>query len=289
MKWLISFLFLCLAVLSFISCSTKDSRIVKLNEEDSKTIVPERTGIIDILGPVRLVSSDSLLIILTKLDTALISIVNLNNGRIVQGVKQGRGPGEVLQVTDICTDNNNGFLASGRFDKDRIVRIEDKIRSISSYSPDTRNNTMNRFSNEAFQGWMDYSPERGKVAIACLYSTQIEIYDIESEQVYYIKDHKNIEPQYAIYNDYGGVLAITEEAYICYRDLKIYGDTLYALFDGVPFNTDSSEVTSKVRVLDWEGNLIYTYQLDCQAYSIAIVGDTLCAATPYGVVSYILN
>lgn len=189
------------------------------------------------------------------------------------------------QFTYRAVDTGDGFLCHGRFNEYRLVRVTrgESVTGVAAYSPDTEGGKIDKFINEAFYGWLDYSKERHSAVLACMNGNQIEVYDTETGEVYIIKDSEHpVEPSYEIVADYGGTLVLTEN-YYGYRDLKIHDGLIYGLYYGEMVKADMPE-HAYLRVFDWDGTLRYEYTIDGYVDSFAIAGNEIYLATNEGII-----
>jgi hypothetical protein len=125
----------------------------------------------------------------------------------------------------------------------------------------------------AYQSRMVPRPDRKLLALATFYADQIEIYKADGTRKHLVTGPDAFTPAFEV-GTYRGepVRQSTDETRIGYLDLATTQEHIYALYSGLPTRKSRGYGTS-VRVFDWEGTYVRTYDLDAAVRGIAVSED----------------
>ena len=186
--------------------------------------------------------------------------------------------------TDIAFDGTN-IYCSGCFDELRFFKYDLLKRAVVDsirYNPDIDGKEIDRFINQAYMGTIEFSPNNNKIAFGCRYADQLEIYDIESDIVKYIKGPVLFEPEYKIVGtNIGKALTHSETERKGYIEIVVDDDYIYALYSGRTKQEGRSSYGNEVRKFTWDGDYLISYLLDSDIISFDIDDENNLYAISY--------
>ena len=123
----------------------------------------------------------------------------------------------------------------------------------------------------AYQSRMKASPDRSRLVLGTFYADRLEIYSVNGERLALVEGPDLFDPIFEVGTMEGQpVHSTTNETRIGYIDLAITDKRIYALYSG-RLRGQQGGWANLVRVFDWNGNYITSYDLQAAAVGIAVV------------------
>lgn len=175
------------------------------------------------------------------------------------------------------TGYGDKLVCLGGKDAWRVVELQvnDSVKVVSSYSPDLESGKKDDLTMSAYEGVIKASKARQVCVIACRYSDQIEIVDLNTRRPMFVKGYDNFEPGSKVVWVKGfKTLSHDPEERKGYVDVCCADDFIVALYSGRKTKEINSSYGRNLRLLSWNGELIDEFILDRDIISIDIDAES---------------
>lgn len=175
------------------------------------------------------------------------------------------------------------IYSTGTLRGKRIVTVgmDGSVSYKGEYSPDVNEKEPNEFVNQAYMGNTAYNERHHSVVIANRYADQIEILNLETGKVRFIKGPEAFEPKYTIVKTAAGsALAHERDERLGYVCSRVKDNNIYVLFSGKTNSQRNASFGNEVRVFDWNGRLrrIIDLGMDVLSFDVSDNGKKLYAS-----------
>ncbi|TRT95357.1 MAG: hypothetical protein EWV61_22415 [Microcystis aeruginosa Ma_AC_P_19900807_S300] len=126
----------------------------------------------------------------------------------------------------------------------------------------------------AHEGFVYTNPSQSKAIIACRYTDQIEIFNLDDSTSKIIQGPENYKPEFTPIKVLGGdISARTSKTRTAFASGFVTEKHIYLLYSGKLSNEKNTYQTKYIFVYDWKGNPIKKITLDNEVSSIAITNN----------------
>jgi hypothetical protein len=176
--------------------------------------------------------------------------------------------------SQVCPVNDSIFLGAGVYNSEFQYALFDKANAVLDYgvwiynARDLSFNKYHKFMSN--QGFLRKHPGKNKFVYSLKNSANIDFFEITSwNTILPTKIIRQRNPVYKPVSNNNMLMVVPDlDCSIGYVDLAVCSHHVYALY--TEKKVTESYCSNSVLVYDWNGNLVKTYRLNREAYSIAV-------------------
>jgi hypothetical protein len=146
MHWKILLVIILISFGALISCTNNENETSKIDLSTLSEVVPEEISRFDNLGDIYLshlgyksIGLDSNRVIIADRENPMIILTNID-GDLIKKIREGRGPGEVLDAYEFVKTNDNKIYINDNGNK-KVIVVDNRLNFITEFKPQSLEGT----------------------------------------------------------------------------------------------------------------------------------------------------